>query len=70
MIRYLVDRLPEANGYHKVHREGCPSSPAEISSVDLGPFTSSFHALKSARARYPLCVCCDECCNTDVIENF
>lgn len=67
MNRYLLNRTPQANGDHEVHKDLCRFTPANY--IDLGYHYSCQDAIRYARANYPNiridgCIHCNRECHT------
>ena len=59
---YYVNSVPQSNGDHEVHCEGCYWMPSSTNRVYLGYFASSKEALAAARRLYPSADGCAFCC--------
>ena len=66
-IRYYVNRHPQDNGDHEVHKEDCQFLPDKENRVDLGLFYDCEQAVEKAKKDYPQadgCWFCAERCHT------
>ncbi len=64
---YYVNRQPQLNGDHEVHRENCTWLPATHNRVYLGKFSSCHRAVREAKKIYPQsngCKYCSKECHT------
>ncbi|MBA0262020.1 hypothetical protein D7Y46_18645 [Stenotrophomonas maltophilia] len=67
MDRYFVNRTPQANGDHEVHKQGCYWLARAQSTQDLGLHTSCRTAVAEARRWYRQsngCATCAAACHT------
>lgn len=62
MKKFYVNSVPQWNGDHEVHCEGCSWMPSIIHRVYLGSFASSKEALAAATRIYPNADGCAYCC--------
>lgn len=67
MNRYLLNRTPQANGDHEVHKDSCYFKPANY--IDLGYHSNCHDAIRYAKAnhlniRIDGCVYCSRECHT------
>lgn len=60
MPQFLVAKSSRRNGLFEVHEAGCAQAPPQ--SHVLGHFPSAARAVSDARALYPRCEACGECC--------
>lgn len=60
--KYYVNAVPQTNGDHEVHCEGCYWLPSITNRIYLGSFWSSKEALAAARLRFPNADGCAYCC--------
>ena len=67
MARYYVNQNAQADGYHEVHKDGCPT-PAHINNrTYLGYYSSCAPAVREARKHYTKvdgCKNCSSACHT------
>ena len=65
MTKYYVNKNPQANGDHEVHKESCPVLPDEENRRYLGDFATCHEAVREARKIYPTAdgcrICSPEC---------
>ncbi|HJV86402.1 MAG TPA: hypothetical protein VJ698_13085 [Noviherbaspirillum sp.] len=61
MASYYVNRQPESNGDHEVHREDCSRLPSAEHREFLGDFVSCYGAMAEALRSYPTANGCAEC---------
>ena len=65
MAYYYVNRNPQPNGEHEVHKSGCKHMPNEQNRIFLGDFYTCFEAVRTAQKIYPntngCYYCCSEC---------
>lgn len=59
--KYVVNNLPQLNGDHEVHKEGCSYFPTNC--TDLGVYSSCHLAVASAKSTYAKANGCYYCCN-------
>lgn len=62
MKHYYVNSVPQPNGDHEVHCEGCLWMPSINNRIYLGCFASSKEALAAAKWRYSGADGCMYCC--------
>ena len=62
MKHYYVNSVPQPNGDHEVHCEGCLWMPSINNRIYLGYFASSKEALAAAKWRYSSADGCMHCC--------
>ena len=60
MPQFLVAKSCRHNGLFEVHEAGCVDAPPQ--SHVLGDFPSAARAVSDARALYPRCDACGQCC--------
>lgn len=61
MASYYVNRRPEPNGDHEVHKSGCSQLPLVEDKQFLGDFVSCYGAMAEALRFYPTANGCAEC---------
>ncbi len=59
---YYVNDIPQSNGDHEVHVEGCNYAYLMIRKTYLGEFDSCEDAVSVAKRRYPAANGCFYCC--------
>lgn len=67
MDRYYVNRTPQNNGDHEVHKRGCQWLARALSTLDLGLHAGCRTAVAEARRHYPQsngCIYCSRECHT------
>ncbi|EMP0914094.1 hypothetical protein [Pseudomonas aeruginosa] len=67
MDTYYVNKQPQANGDHEVHRDGCRFMPSPLNRQYLGAFSSCYEAVQQARMYYLRsngCAFCSLMCHT------
>lgn len=67
MNAYYVNRNPQANGDHEVHKEGCTYMPVIENRKYLGIFSGCIAAVSEAKKTYPKsngCYYCSNECHT------
>ena len=67
MARYYVNKNPQNNGDHEVHKVGCPWLLKVVAKIYLGDFTGCQGAVKEARKHYAKsngCYYCSNKCHT------
>ena len=52
MARYYVNRNPQANGDHEVHKAGCYYWPSKENLLYLGEFSNCHDAVREAKNHY------------------
>lgn len=65
MPRYYVNKKPQVNGDHEVHKEGCMRLPVSV--LYVGDFLNCNDALEEAKKLYPevnACYWCSTKCHT------
>jgi hypothetical protein len=65
MKEFFISIRPCSNGYHFVHKHGCPLLPEPGKRILLGAFKSSGEALREGRKQFRKPVCCRFCSNED-----
>ena len=68
MLEYCVDRVPQQNGYHEVHKMSCRRVREFDYLADLGHHASCYEAVAEAKKLYPYspvngCVLCSRDCH-------
>ncbi len=66
-MRYIVNKNPQSDGYHEVHKTDCLHRPTESNSIGLGEHISCISAISSARvyfAKVDGCYYCAKKCHT------
>lgn len=63
---YYVNKNPQPNGDHEVHKEGCSWMPEPQHKMLLGYFSNCYDAVREAKKIYPSTAdgchyCCPEC---------
>jgi hypothetical protein len=61
MTQYYVDRRPQANGDHEVHKSDCPRLPLNENRLYLGSFKNCSAAVREARKYYSQVNGCQHC---------
>lgn len=56
---YVINLLSNADGYHIVHKYGCPDFPDNF--YEIGLYESCKNAVKVARKTLPNATCCPTC---------
>lgn len=67
MIKYFLNREPQANGDHEVHNENCNYLPTESNRKYLGMFNNCQEAVREASNYYSQvngCYHCSYDCHT------
>jgi len=67
MDLYYVNKQPQSDGYHEVHKIGCSHPADEKNRLYLGSFTNCRDAVKEAKETYDKsdgCKYCSEDCHT------
>jgi len=67
MALYYVNKQPQSNGDHEVHKSDCSYMPGEENRMYLGSFTNCFDAVREAKKYYPQsngCYYCSRECHT------
>lgn len=67
MHSYYVNKQPQANGDHEVHKEGCNYMLSNFNRIYLGIFSSCHEAVIEAKKFYPTsdgCFYCSKECHT------
>ena len=67
MPKYYVNRTPQVNGDHEVHKEGCYWLTLVVSKKDLGYHSNCDSAVGEAKKTYTQsngCVHCSKECHT------
>ncbi|TVM33702.1 hypothetical protein DQK91_10780 [Oceanidesulfovibrio marinus] len=62
MPRYYVNKNPQTNGDHEVHKDGCSYMPQPGNLQYLGSFTDCHGALAEAKKYYSQVDGCYYCC--------
>lgn len=62
MASYYVNKNPQPNGDHEVHREGCDWLPKPENQLYLGEFTHCAPAVQKAKTYYSTADGCKYCC--------
>ena len=62
MAKYYVNKNPQGNGDHEVHKEGCNWMPLIDYRIYLGEFNNCRDAVTSAKVYYSLADGCHYCC--------
>ncbi|MBB4265975.1 hypothetical protein [Roseospira visakhapatnamensis] len=62
MDKYCVNKTPQANGDHEVHKEDCLFWPEKKQVMDLGYHTDCHSAMMRAKMHYPQSNGCRHCC--------
>lgn len=60
-MKYYVNKNPQNNGDHEVHKEGCLWLPLESNRIYLGEFYSCSDAVKAAKQYYSDVDGCAKC---------
>ncbi len=61
MAKYYVNKRPQSNGDHEVHKEGCQWMPSDANREYLGDYSSCAPAVAEAKKRYPTANGCATC---------
>ena len=67
MATYYVNKNPQSNGDHEVHKSGCGHSPDPQNRQSLGDHSSCSSAVRKAKSYYNQvngCYYCAETCHT------
>ena len=67
MDTYYVDIARQANGWHEVHKAGCPLMPARPQTKRLGVFSGAEEAVTCAEEYYSQAHACNFCNGLAVI---
>lgn len=61
MAKYYVNKNPQDNGDHEVHKDGCSWLKMVVDKKYLGEFSSCHGAVAAAKAYYPTADGCKHC---------
>jgi hypothetical protein len=61
MNHYYLNKSPQANGDHEVHKENCKFLPLEHNRIYLGTFSTCSEAVQEAKKTYLLSDGCKFC---------
>jgi hypothetical protein len=68
--KYYAAVRPQTNGYHAVHKEGCPFLPEIEKRIYLGELSSGRDAFKESRLHFKKTEGCIFCCSEIKIFNI
>jgi hypothetical protein len=65
MYNYYLNKNPQNNGDHEVHKESCYWLPSSTNRIFIGVFSNGIAAVRHAKAMYPTAKIdgCVHCCN-------
>ena len=69
MPLYYVTVEPREDGFHVLHKVGCPAMPDPLTFKELGSFPGPAGAARKAMIKYSRVKGCDVCCEGFFPEN-